>query len=107
MDKQLSFRIDKLYDFKDKEAQKYAVLAYFKEQEKAKNNILNAAATQDNNTPADTPAFSPRRISDIQPAPTRQPDTTPHGGFVIKGFTFSDLMLCIIAFLLFLILVTH
>ena len=41
--KQLAIRMNKLYDIQDGSAEKYEILAYFKEQEKARQNFLNSA----------------------------------------------------------------
>lgn len=46
MGKQLAVKMDKLYDLRDGSAEKYRLLAYFKEEEAVKNTLLQAATAK-------------------------------------------------------------
>lgn len=122
----LSFRIEKKYDIADNSAEKYDILAYFKEQERAKNAILNAAvgglladdtpkplslsqqvAMGITNPAPETPAAVINNT--IQQGKQKATQIRQQAVRIMHKYDFSttDLLLCIIAFLLFLILITR
>lgn len=138
MDKELAVRMEKLYDFKDGEAEKYAVIAYFKQQEKVKNDLLNAAIGSQMIDPehitlsqqvamgmTDKELEAYRQIQISNKYGGQDTDVNinhkskePHrnignktismkGGISKSCFTFTNLILCVIAFLLFLLLITR
>lgn len=139
MDKELAIRMEKLYDFPDGEAEKYAIIAYFKQQEKVKNDLLNAAIDSQmlaaenitlsqqvamGMTDKELEAYKQMQISDKYGGHdtnvnTNQETTETHKdindttvsmveNIIAKSeFTITDLILCIIAFLLFLLLITR
>ena len=134
MEKQLAVKMNKIYDFPDGEAEKYAILAYFKEQQRVQNEIINSAvneqlaATQNitlsqqiamgltdkeleiykqnliNNRQGNNINVSSESKEAFQHISTTNISMPDGAG---SGFTVTDLILCVIAFLLFLILITQ
>lgn len=136
MDKQLAIRMEKVYDFPDGEAEKYAILAYFKEQERVKNDLLNAAVNSQmlaaenitlsqqvamGLTDKELEAYKQTLISnkyggedtninvnqDSQETHQTISNATISMNGKLRNFTITDFILCIIAFLLFLLLITR
>ena len=101
MGKELGFETKKLYDLADKSAEKYAILAYFKEQERAKS---------------DDSLHTPREKMNREPFVPNQKEGTndcngKHGlqietRRVSDCFTLTHLLLGLIVFVLLLILIT-
>ena len=120
--KELALKMEKVFDFPDKEAEKYEILAYFKEQEKAVNRQINSIikesvaapvvnglqtrTTIDSATPQQTVHTNTRTAhTDTRTAHT---DIFRQSRLILRdSFTITDLLLCIIAFFLFVLIIIH
>ena len=103
--KELAIKMEKIYDLPESDTSKYNILAFFREQEAAKNKLENAMiATQSGIIATNKPAAQ-------QSAPTQVSVDCPHPkkSYLIFGreFTVTDLLLCFIAFFLFVLLIIH
>lgn len=101
--KELAIKMEKIYDLPESDTSKYSILAFFREQEAAKNKLESAMiATQSGII--DKPAAQ-------QSAPTQVSVNCPHPqkSYLIfeHEFTVTDLLLCFIAFFLFILLIIH
>ncbi|MBO5817547.1 MAG: hypothetical protein J6R26_06360 [Paludibacteraceae bacterium] len=103
--KELAIKMEKIYDLPESDTSKYSILAFFREQEAAKNKLESAMiATQSGIIATNKPAAQ-------QSAPTQVSVNCPHPqkSYLIFGheFTVTDLLLCFIAFFLFILLIIH
>lgn len=113
--KELAFRMEKVFDFPDKEAEKYEILAYFKEQEKAVNRQINSIIEGTVVAPTITGSHAEPTINSVIPQQTVRTDPrivhtdTPRQSRVIlcDSFTVTDFILCIIVFFLFVLIIIH
>lgn len=113
--KEFAIKMEKVLDLPKGEAEKYDILAYFKEQEAIKTKVENAMIEQIQTVSAlsqETPNRAViSNIAATPQAPTQVSVTCPHPNksFLIWDhyFTVTDLLLCFIAFFLFVLLIIH
>lgn len=107
--KELSLRMEKVFDFPDKEAEKYEILAYFKEQEEAKNRQINSIIERGVTAPvvsgSQQTGFS---TSNATQQITQDGNPRSQSRIILRhSFSVTDFLLCIIAFFLFVLLIIH
>lgn len=113
--KELALKMEKVFDFPDKEAEKYEILAYFKEQEKAVNRQINSIIEGSVVAPVINGLQTGITTDSATPQQTVHTDTrTAHTDIFRQSrvilrdsFTITDLLLCIIAFFLFVLIIIH
>lgn len=98
MAKQLDIKMEKVYDFPDGIAEKYDILAYFKEQESIKNKVQNQMIEKAQGTPH---KCAPAQVSVNCPHPTTKVTTRE------IDMSVTNLLLFYIAFFLFVSLIIH
>lgn len=123
-EKQIAVRMEKVQDFPNSDDAKYAFLAYFKEAEAAKNQLMNTIVDKsvpltlsqrvamgivgDSEEPE--PAKQTKMVKKkkkIEVVKTRKEEAEGRVQSICRSFSFTDLILCVIAFLLFLLLITR
>lgn len=114
--KELTIRMEKMYDLPKSDASKYEILAFFREKEAAKNQLENAMIEQTQTRLALSQTTPNGAVVNNKPivqqsVPTQVSINCPHPNksYLIFGhnFTVTDLLLCFIAFFLFVLLIIH
>ena len=113
--KELAIRLEKAYDLPKSDVTKYDILAYFKQQEAAKNQLENAMIEQTTRVALSQAMPSGSAVTNNttvqQAAPVQVSVDCPHPkkSYLIFGheFTVTDLLLCFITFFLFILLIIH
>lgn len=109
--KELAIRMEKAYDLPKSDASKYDILAYFREQEAAKNQLENAMIerTLSQTMPSGSVVTNNTTLQQAAPAQVSVDCPHPKKSYLILGheFTVTDLLLCFIAFFLFVLLIIH
>lgn len=107
--KELALRMEKVFDFPDKEAEKYEILAYFKEKEEAKNRQINSMIEGAIATPiASGSSQTGSSASNITQQATQVDNSRNQSRIILRrSFSTTDLLLSIIAFFLFVLIIIH
>ncbi len=103
MEKELAVKMEKQYDLPDKTAEKYEILAYFKEQERAANRAINESI---GSSVAKAPAT---KASSTQQRAASFVEADSLAGELISSIdlSFAHLLLGYVVFLLFVLVVSR
>lgn len=103
MDKELAVKMEKKYDLPDKTAEKYEILAFFKEQERAANRAINESIGSGVAKSSATKASSAQQKS----ASAIEADSLMGALITSVDLSFAHLLLGYVVFLLFVLVVSR